>query len=154
MDGTFFTFQLSFSHEKTPPCWADDFWTHGCYCCFLRFIVGTPRTSDRIFRSSDLTGGWCWIGTVTRMALEIRELQRVGVYIYSVWYNHIHMYVFIVHIVAYTNKHACMHTLYIGLRYITLRYITLHYMWNPTPGTCTTDSRGFRCKWIFLRVEG
>ena len=38
------------------------------------------------------------------------------------------MYIFIVHIVAYANKHACMHTLCIGLRYITLRYITLHYI--------------------------
>lgn len=84
-----------------------------------------PHSSDPIFRSSDLTGGWCWIGTVTWMALEIRELQRVGVYIFfSVWYNHIHVCMIVVHIVACTkNMRACIHY---TLGYVTLRCVTLH----------------------------
>lgn len=60
----------------------------------------------------------------------------------------------IVVLVAYTkNMRACIHYTLYRLRYITLRYITLDYMWNPTPGTRTTDSRGFRCKWIFLHSK-
>ena len=70
------------------------------------------------------------------------------------------MYIFIVHIVAYANKHACMHTLCIGLRYITLRYITLHYITCETrhpepaqPILGVFSASGYSCMWKGNQID-
>lgn len=79
------------------------------------FHVGSP----------DLRGGWCWIGTVTWMEGNLGTATSWQLYIYSVWYNHIHVCICNTYIGIYIYRRACIHY---TLRYVTLRCATLYYI--------------------------